>query len=83
LLEAGGFSDVQVEEAEVTMEWSSPEEFASYVREIAPPINALIDPHPEDVRKATWDAITEAARETAGGGPTTVTNLVLLAAGMA
>jgi ubiquinone/menaquinone biosynthesis C-methylase UbiE len=83
LLEAGGFSDVQVEEAEVTMEWSSPEEFASYVREIAPPINALIDPHPEDVRKATWDAITEAARETAGGGPTTVTNLVLLAAGKA
>jgi enediyne biosynthesis protein CalE5 len=84
LLEDGGFSDVETEEASVTMTWSSPEEFATYVREIAPPINALIDPHPEDVRRETWEAITAACGEGASDdGSVTVSNLVLLAVGRA
>src|SRR5918999_710751 len=62
LLEGGGFSDVEVEEAEVTMEWESAEEFTTFVKEIAPPIRAIIDPHPQEVQDETWDAITEAVR---------------------
>jgi SAM-dependent methyltransferase len=84
LLRGGGFSDVRVEEAEVTIEWESPEEFTTFIREIAPPITAMIEPHPEDVQKQTWDAITEAAREVAAGdGTVTLTSQVLMATGSA
>jgi enediyne biosynthesis protein CalE5 len=84
LLEGGGFSDVEVEEAGVTFEWPSAEEFTSYIHEIAPPVNAIIDPHPPEVREETWAAITEAVREKAGDdGTVTLSNLVLLAAGSA
>jgi SAM-dependent methyltransferase len=83
LLEAAGFSDVEVEEAEVTFEWESPEEFTVFVKEIAPPITAMIAPHPKEVQDETWAAITEAIREAAGGGAVRLSNLALLAAGRA
>jgi SAM-dependent methyltransferase len=82
LLEAAGFSDVEVEEAEVTFEWQSPEEFTTFIREIAPPLTAMIAPHPPEVQDETWAAITVAIREAAGdGGAVRLSNLVLLAAG--
>jgi hypothetical protein len=84
LLDGGGFSDVQVEDTDVTFEWESPEEFTTFVQEIAPPIIAMIEPHPEDVQREAWDAITEATREAVGGdGPVSFTNRVLLASGSA
>ncbi len=84
LLDGGGFSDVQVEEAEVSFEWASPEKFTTFIREIAPPITAMIEPHPEDVQKRTWEAITDAVREVAAeDGTVTFTNQVLMAAGRA
>jgi hypothetical protein len=84
LLEGGGFSDVRVEEAEVVMhEWASPEEFTTFVKEIAPPVSSMIAPHPEDVQRETWDAITEATRAAAGDGPVTFSSLALLAVGTA
>jgi ubiquinone/menaquinone biosynthesis C-methylase UbiE len=84
LLEAAGFSDVEVKEAEVIMEWESAEEFTTFVKEIAPPISALIDPQPQDVQDETWSAITEAIREIAeDDGSIKPRNLALLAAGRA
>jgi enediyne biosynthesis protein CalE5 len=84
LLEGGGFSDIKVEDAEVTFEWESPEEFTTFVQEIAPSIRAMIDPHPPEVQEEAWAAITEATRENIGGdGPVTFTNRVLLASGTA
>lgn len=84
LLEAAGFSNVEVEEAEVTFEWQSPEEFTAFIREIAPPITAMIAPHPQEVQDETWAAITEAIRDAAGDGEAVrLSNLVLLAAGRA
>ena len=84
LLEAGGFSDVEVEEANVSFEWQSPEEFTTFIREIAPPITAIIDPHPREVQDETWAAITEATRQAAADdGAVRLSNLVLLAAGRA
>jgi enediyne biosynthesis protein CalE5 len=84
LLSAGGFSDVDVEEAEVAFDWESPEEFTTFVREIAPPITAMLAPHPQDVQDAGWAAITEAIREKAAGdGTVSFSNVVLLAAGRA
>ena len=84
MLEAAGFSDVEVEEAEVSFEWQSAEEFTAFIKEIAPPISAMIAPHPREVQDETWAAITEAIREKAGDdGAVRLTNLVLLAAGRA
>jgi SAM-dependent methyltransferase len=84
LLEAGGFSDVEVEEAEVSMEWPSAEEFTTFIREIAPPITALLAPHPQEVQDETWAAITEAVRERAAdGGAVSLSNIALLAVGRA
>ena len=84
LLEAGGFSDVEVEEADVSFEWESPDAFTTFIKEIAPPISSMIAPHPEDVQEATWAAITEAIRDVSGGdGPVRLSNLVLLAVGRA
>jgi enediyne biosynthesis protein CalE5 len=84
LLEGGGFSDVEVERTEVSFGWDSPEEFTTFVREIAPPITAMMASHPQDVQDETWAAITEAVRSRAGdGGEVRLTNAVLLASGKA
>lgn len=83
LLEAGGFSDVEVEQEDVSFEWDSPEEFTIFIKEIAPPISSMIAPHPPDVQEETWAAITEATREAADGGTVRFTNLTLIAHGRA
>jgi len=84
LLEAAGFSDVEVEETEITFEWESPEEFTTFIKEIAPPITAMLAPHPQEAQDETWAAISDAAREVAAdSGAVKLSNLVLLAAGRA
>jgi enediyne biosynthesis protein CalE5 len=86
LLEAGGFSNVAVEQDEVTFEFDSPEHFTAYVRAIAAPIRALIAQHAGDVQaqEEAWDAITQAAADMAGGRkPLRLSNVVLLASGTA
>jgi SAM-dependent methyltransferase len=84
LLSEGGFSDVEVEEIEIKFEWESPEAFTTFVKEIAPPITAMLASHPADVQADTWAAITEAIGEAAGGdAPVRQTNLALVAAGRA
>jgi SAM-dependent methyltransferase len=83
LLEGGGFSDVETEQTEVSFDWDSPEDFTTFVREIAPPISAMINPHPPEVQEETWAAITDAVREAAGDGQVRLSNVVLMAAGRA
>jgi hypothetical protein len=84
LLEGGGFSNVQVEELEVIFDYESPDEFVSCLRDIAPPITALLKQHPPEVQEQGWAAISEAAHEKAGGDkPFQLSNQVLLAVGEA
>jgi enediyne biosynthesis protein CalE5 len=84
LLEGGGFSDVEVEEAEVSFTFGSAEEFTTFVKEIAPPITAMMADRPQEVQDETWAAITAAVAERAGdGGSVEFKNLVLLASGSA
>jgi SAM-dependent methyltransferase len=84
LLEGGGFKDVQVEEIDVVFDYESPEQFVTYMREIAPPITALLKEHPPDVQEKGWAAIHEAARERAGGdAPFQLANQALVAVGEA
>ena len=82
VLEGGGFSDIEVDEVEVVLEWDSPEEFARFTREIAPPISALLANHPPEARDETWAAVVEAARPHADAdGRLRLTNQALVAAG--
>jgi SAM-dependent methyltransferase len=60
LLEGGGFKDVEVVEETVVYEHDSPEEFAMFVREIAPPISALMRDRTAEEQAEAWDAITVA-----------------------
>ena len=85
LLEGGGFSDVEVAELEVQLDYDSPEDFTTFIREIAPPISALIATGPEEKREAAWQEITEAVRDQAtdDDGRVSMTNQVLVAAGRA
>src|SRR5262245_43699233 len=84
LLQEGGFSDMEVEDAEVSFEWQSPEEFTTFIKEIAPPISSMITPHPPEVQAQAWAAITEAISATVGGGGAVrLGGLVLLASGRA
>jgi hypothetical protein len=83
LLEGGGFSDVQVEETEVRFDWESPDQFTEFTKEIAAPIRAMVDEHPQEVRDETWSAITAAIRDQCGDGPVSLSNMVLLASGSA
>jgi SAM-dependent methyltransferase len=84
LLEGGGFSNVAVEQAEVTFDFDSPEHFTAYIRAISAPIRAMIEQHAGDVQEEAWDAITQAAAKMAGGSnPLSLSNAVLLASATA
>jgi hypothetical protein len=84
LLTGGGFSDVEVEEGEVVFEWGSPEEFTTFMKEIAPPLTAMMASQPPEVQEETWAAIADAIGELASeDGRVRTTNLVLLASGRA
>jgi SAM-dependent methyltransferase len=84
LLEGGGFSNVEVEEAEVSFAFDSAEEFTTFVREIAPPITAMMADRPQEVQDETWAAITAAVAERAADdGSVEFKNLVLIASGSA
>jgi SAM-dependent methyltransferase len=84
LLAGGGFSDVAVEEAEVSFRFDSPEHFTAYVRAIAAPIRAMIERYAGTAQEEAWDAITQAAADAGGGSkPLTLSNVVLLASAAA
>jgi SAM-dependent methyltransferase len=82
LLEGGGFSDVEVDELEITFEYDSPEEFTRSVQELVPPITNLMESHSPEAQQEVWQGVTDAARVRASeGGSVRLTNLVLVAAG--
>jgi SAM-dependent methyltransferase len=84
LLQGGGFSDVQVEEMELTFDWASPEEFSGYVRDVVAPITKMVEAHPEDVQEKAWQAIADdIGSEANSDGSLRLPNKVLLAVGRA
>src|SRR5262249_54677629 len=62
LLEGGGFSDVRTDQLELTFEWGSPEEFATYTNDIVAPLRKLVSEQPEDVQKELWAAVADDVR---------------------
>jgi hypothetical protein len=84
LLQGGGFSEVQVEEMELTLDWASPEEFSGFIHDFVAPITRMVEAHPEDVQEGAWKAIADDIREEAADdGSLRLSNKVLLAVGRA
>ena len=84
LLQGGGFSDVQAEQMEITFEWTSPEEFGVYVKDIVAPITRMVEAHPPDVQEQAWKAIADSVRDHVDDdGRVRLANQVLLAVGTA
>jgi SAM-dependent methyltransferase len=84
LLEGGGFSEVAVEQDEVTFEFDSPAHFTAYIRAIAAPIRAMIEQHAGAAQEEAWKAIAQAAADATGGSkPLSLSNVVLLASATA
>jgi enediyne biosynthesis protein CalE5 len=84
VLEAGGFSDVEVERMQVAFDFGSAAEFTQMVREIAPPITAMMADHPPEAQEAAWQAIEDAIGEhAADDGTVSLSNVVLLGTGKA
>jgi ubiquinone/menaquinone biosynthesis C-methylase UbiE len=84
ILEGGGFSDVETDEMEVAAEWSSPEEFSLYIKEIVAPIARMVEAHPPDVQEQAWAKIADSVRDRAEeDGTVRLSNQVLLAVGSA
>jgi SAM-dependent methyltransferase len=84
LLAGGGFTDIEVDELEVTFEYDSVEEFTRSVQELVPPVANLVKSHPPEVQQRVWQAVTDATRPHASeDGSVRLTNLVLVAAGQA
>ena len=57
-LTQAGFSDVQIEEGDVTFEWPSVEEYVTFAKETIPPLTQMLSQHPAEVQKEVWDLIT-------------------------
>jgi ubiquinone/menaquinone biosynthesis C-methylase UbiE len=84
ILEGGGFSDVETDEMELTAEWSSPEEFGVYIKDIVAPIARMVEAHPQDVQEEAWAKIADSVRDRAeDDGTVRLSNQVLFAVGSA
>jgi ubiquinone/menaquinone biosynthesis C-methylase UbiE len=84
LLERGGFAEVEVEDAEVTFAWESPEQYVLYVQEMSPRTLALIASQPQELQEDAWNALTAEIRAfTQGSGRVRLSNQALLAVGRA
>ena len=84
ILVGGGFSDIEVEETEVSFEWESADEFVAMVKDTVQRLVTLIAKHAPDDPDRAWEAILGAVKERASDdGTVTFSNLVLLALGRA
>jgi SAM-dependent methyltransferase len=84
LLKGGGFSDVEVEEIEISFEWESADEFVAMVKDTVPPLVALIAKNAPDDPNRVWDTILAAVKQSASDdGTVRFSNLALLAVGRA
>ena len=59
---AAGFADVTSEVRTLDFDVRSPEDYRDFMRDIAPPIRALVASRPPEVQEAFWSAILDAAR---------------------
>lgn len=54
-----GFAKVAIEEVDVDFEMGSPAAATEWLRDVAPPITALVEGQPPEVRDGVWSAVTD------------------------
>jgi SAM-dependent methyltransferase len=60
LLEAAGFTNVETGTLAAIYQLGSPERATRWLRDVAPPISALVDTQPPDVQERLWAKVTQA-----------------------
>jgi enediyne biosynthesis protein CalE5 len=69
LVEAAGFTEVETGTVTAVYQTDSPELATRWLREVAPPITALVDAQPLEVQERVWAKVTQAwASYTTAGG---------------
>jgi enediyne biosynthesis protein CalE5 len=69
LVEAAGFTDVETGTVTAVYRTDSPELATRWLRDVAPPITALVDAQPPEVQERVWAKVTQAwASYTTAGG---------------
>ena len=60
LAEAAGFTEVATGTVTATYRFASPEQATRWLRDVAPPVTALVAGHPPEVQERVWSRATEA-----------------------
>ena len=60
LVEAAGFTDVATGTVTAIYQPGSPELATRWLRDVAPPITAMVDPQPPEVQERVWAKVTQA-----------------------
>ena len=60
---AAGFTEVEVGTATAVFEFDSPAEATRFMRDCAPPVTALLEHEPTEVRERVWQRVTDEAWE--------------------
>ncbi len=82
LAEAAGFEDVATGTVTATYRFASPEQATRWLRDVAPPITALVAGHPPEVQERVWSRATEAwSPFTAADGTVRLANQALWVTG--
>ena len=77
-----GFSDVRSERMTVVVEFPSATGYADFLKDIAPPVRALLANQPEERQTEAWQAISEAAGQfSASDGTVRMPNEAIFVAG--
>jgi SAM-dependent methyltransferase len=82
LVEAAGFTDVETGTLTAIYQPDSPELATRWLRDVAPPITALVDAQAPEVQERVWAKVTQAwASYTTGGGRVRLENQVVWVTG--
>ncbi|MQG77020.1 MAG: hypothetical protein FI703_06805 [SAR202 cluster bacterium] len=73
---------MHVESMSMVLQFATGEEYTEFMRDIAAPINAMVNGQPQDRQTELWGMIADAARELSNsGGSISMPNETILVAG--
>ena len=61
-----GFTDIRTERMTVTIEFPSAQDYTDFIRDIVPPVRAMLAGQPEEKQAEAWRAVADAAGQFAG-----------------
>lgn len=61
-----GFTDIRTERMTLTIEFPSAQDYTEFIRDVVPPVRAMLASQPEEKQAEAWRAVAEAAGQFAG-----------------